>query len=465
MPSSPYSLKKRLFKQIVAGMTFITLVSLVGIYLDTRHEVEELFDASLAQTSRVLLGILHPETIVENRHSLDRSLDIHDINFDLFDEEATPYGHKYEKKLAFQVWDNNKQLLLKSASVGSQPMNELKPGFSYRKIDNFNWRIFVLYSDHSEIWLIVGERDDIRGELTHKIAFNHIIPVLVVIPILAWLIWLTVHRAIKPLQTVVEHVNQQNYEKLEKVNRADLPYEVGCITQAINHLFQRLNKSYQREKRFISDVAHELRNPLAALTIHNDNALAENNNEQLSDILSQMRRGVTRLSHLVGQLLALSRADREIHSDEFVTLNLNEIFQQLQQQYKETATRKEQELNFKLDNTPLVISGIEVLISSLLGNLLDNAIRYSPEQSQIEVEVSQSGQGILIVVEDSGPGIPDELKQRAQDRFYRIPGSKQMGSGLGLSIVRRIAEVHQAKFELGDASMGGLRVEVSFPTR
>jgi len=457
-----YSLKKRLVKHVLISVFLITLVSLVGIYLDTRHEVEELFDASLAQSSRVLLGLLHPDTIKENKDSLDKSLDLHDINFDIFDEEATPYGHKYEKKLAFQVWEDGPSLLLKSSSIDAQPMADLIPGFTYQQIGSYRWRVFCLYSEHYKIWLIVGERDDIRGELTHDIAFNHLLPVVFILPLLAWLIWLTINRAISPLQSVVEHVDKQNYEKLETVNKDNLPHEVNSLIQAINHLFQRLNQSYQREKRFTADVAHELRNPLAGLTIHNDNALAENQDSGLADILLNMRKGVMRLSHLVAQLLALSRADREVNRDEFADIDLVNLCQQLEQQFTPLAERKEQSLIVESDNSKLIVTGIEVLLNSMMSNLIDNALRYSPEQSVIKVFCGQELEHTIIVVEDSGSGIPDSLKERARDRFYRIPGSKQMGSGLGLSIVQRIAEIHGADMHLLDSEYGGLKVKIIF---
>jgi len=457
-----YSLKNRLIKQLLGSFVIITILSLFGIYLDTRHEVEELFDASLAQTSRVLLGLLHPETIKQNNDSLHKSLDIHDIDFDIFDEEATPYGHKYEKKLAFQVWENKQNLLLKSSSIDIKPMAPLNPGFSYVTIEDYRWRTFCLYSEHSKVWLIVGERDDIRGELTHDIAFNHILPVIFILPFLAGVIWLTISKAIHPLQSLVNHVDKQNYHQLESVDKKNWPYEVNILTRAMNHLFQRLNQSYQREKRFTSDVAHELRNPLAALSVHNDNAIAENNDSGITDILVNMRRGIGRLSHLVAQLLALSRADREVQADEFSKVDLLSICQQLQQQFEFQAEIKEQKLSFQLPDEPIEISAIEVLLSSMIANLIDNALRYSPPGSSVQVICEHNAELTKVIVEDSGQGIGDELKARVMDRFYRIPGSRATGSGLGLSIVKRIAEIHHVDLQLLDSPDGGLKVQLIF---
>jgi len=462
MNKKQYSLKARLLKLILTSYILISLISLVAIYLDAQHEVEELFDASLAQSSRVLLGLLHPETIKQNHQNLTESLDLHSINFDIFDSEATPYGHKYEKKLAFQVWDNNKSLLLKSSSIGSKAMAKLIPGFSYQQIGNHHWRTFCLYSEHSEIWLIMGERDDIRNELTHNIAFNHILPLVIILPALAGLIWLTINQAIRPLQSLVKQVDKQQYDKLESINKDNLPSEISILSKAINHLFHRLNKNYQREKGFIADVAHELRNPLAALSVHNDNAIAESKDSEIKGTLINMRKGVGRLSRLVAQLLALSRADIETDNNQFIELDLITLCHKLEHQFKFMAERKEQQLIFNLHPSELVVNGVEILLTSMLSNLIDNALRYSPEKAIIEVFCGYEDNQIVVTIEDSGKGIPDEFKEQVQERFYRLPGSQQVGSGLGLSIVQQIAEIHNIELLLQNSSRGGLKVCLSF---
>jgi two-component system sensor histidine kinase QseC len=465
-----YSLKQRLVKRILIGVLFIIFTSLIGIYFDAKHEVAELFDANLAQSSRVLQGLLDPETIANNKQNLQKSLDVHDMDFDSYHTEATPHGHKYEKKLAFQVWDQQGKLLLKSPNANILPMALLQAGFSDKRLDQHQWRMFCLYSEYSKTWLIVAERGDIRAELTHAIALNHILPFLLIIPLLGALIWLTIDQGIKPLQSLVQQVGQQHYKQLNLINEASLPKEVNSLTQAINHLFQRLNQSYQNEQRFIADVAHELRNPLASLQIHNENAILDNKDSEVAESLNNVNLGIEQLSHLVQQLLDLSRADRIISKDEYDCIDLTMICQATQQQFSYKALQKQQILQYQTTRdaattatAALYVYGIESLLLSLLGNLVDNALRYSPPNSQVEINCYQQDTQIVISVEDSGIGISDALKQQVQERFYRIDDTQQSGSGLGLSIVQRIAETHQATLQLSDAKLGGLCVSVSFP--
>ncbi len=448
-----YSIRRHLTFNLISWALIMTVLPGVLVYFDAAHEVEEIFDANLAQSTRVLHGIINRESIKHKQDILD--------SLHLKDSLEDDYAHDYERKLAFQIWDGE-ELVIKSPFAPTSPLSQLKPGFASIHIDGAQWRAFSLYSVHDKWWLILAERTDIRGELTEDISNNHILPILIFIPILTLLVWFITKKGLAPLQRISQKVKKRHYKNLKNVDEQEAPLEVNDLLIEINRLFSHLNEAHERERRFIGDAAHELRTPLASLLIHNENAIDESENLDQEESLISMKQGISRLSHLVGQLLSLSRSESSIGDKQFSRFDVGQLCHQTFDMLQVKAEQKQQAYSAHIDSDSCLILGNSALLQSLLRNILDNAIRYSPASADVTLECLREDNKVVIQISDSGPGIPFELRERVTDRFYRVAGSGQQGSGLGLSIVDKIADLHQAKWQLLDSKLGGLCVRFEF---
>ena len=466
-PEQGYSIRRFLTGYLLLAVLVMTALSSAWVYHDAAREVEELFDASLAQSARVLHGMITRKGIEEHKDHLLESLTNKDLDFEKYAVEATPHGHKYEKKVSFQVWSPEGELLLRSASISDHLLSELVQGFEYNLVNGKLWRTFTIFSSHDNYWLIVGESDEIRAELTHDIARDHMVPVLLCLPLLASLIWFTISQGLFPLRRIAQEVGRQDYERLGVIEGLKTPVEVKGLLNAINDLFARLNQSYQREQRFVSDAAHELRNPLAALMVHADNTKedieAGASKQELSSSIAGITTSISRLSRLVSQLLQLSRTDVEYLTDKSSVVDLGLLVEDICQQFAKPLEAKRQVLEFSGEPDIALIGGNESLLASLLRNLMDNASRYTPEGGHIQVKVERIGESAELLVADSGPGIDESEIEQVQERFYRVTGSGESGSGLGLSIVKQVVGVHGADLELSRSELGGLAIKVVFP--
>ncbi|PAJ75046.1 hypothetical protein CJF42_07500 [Pseudoalteromonas sp. NBT06-2] len=447
-----YSIRRYLTFHIVGWALAMTIIPAVWVYYDTAKEVEELFDASLAQSARVLHGMTSQDTIEKHRDSLTEAL---------LNKENDPHAvqHNYEKKISFQVIDDT-GLILRSASAPEHPESDLTQGYTYIELGEFEWRIFTLYSKEDDWHLVVGERMDIRDELIHHIALDHAIPLFLLTPFFVLMVSLVIRKGLKPLELIASDVQEKNYTSLEKLSYKTEPEEVTGLISAVNTLFDHLSEQYDRERRFASDAAHELRTPLAALMIHTENVLEDNKDTALDSSIINIKKSIHRLSHLVVQLLSLSRADTQLIEDDFSQVNVIKTVEQVISDFTHLAEQKEQALRYIVSNPNdevLSIKGNQALIYNMLCNVVTNAIKYSPEQSAITITLDCVHK--KITVEDAGAGIVEALRERVKDRFYRTPDAIGEGSGLGLAIVNRIANIHEIDWRLKEASSGGLAVE------
>ena len=447
-----YSIRRYLTFHIVGWALAMTIIPAVWVYYDTAKEVEELFDASLAQSARVLHGMTSKDTIEKHRDSLTEAL---------LNKENDPHAiqHNYEKKISFQVI-NDTGLILRSASAPYHPESDLTQGYTYIELGEFEWRIFTLYSKEDDWHLVMGERMDIRDELIHHIALDHAIPLFLLTPFFVLMVSLVIRKGLKPLEVIANDVQEKNYTNLDKLSYQKEPEEVTGLIRAVNTLFDHLSEQYDRERRFASDAAHELRTPLAALMIHTENILEDNKDTGLDASIINIKKSIHRLSHLVVQLLSLSRADTQLIEDDFSQVNVIKTVDQVVNDFTHLAEQKEQSLRYIVSNPNdevFSIKGNQALLYNMLCNVVTNAIKYSPEQSAITITLDCVHK--KITVEDAGTGISEALRERVKDRFYRTPDATGEGSGLGLAIVDRIANIHQIDWRLNEASTGGLAVE------
>ena len=441
---TPISIRRRLLVLVLAAVTALWVITAVMSYVRTHHEIDELFDAQLAQSARVLLA--------QTSHDTDE-----------IEIEYNEQFHKYEKKIAFQIWDKNDRLLLRSDSAPLSPLSTAADGFSDTRIEGRPWRIFSHWDARHELQIQVGERHDVRNGLAQGIALQLLYPVLFALPVLAFLIWVSIGQGLSPVKRVARDVAQRAPQHLAALDTTHVPQEIRPLTDALNGLFARLEQAFEHERQFTADAAHELRTPLAALKTQAQVAQRATDGATRQHALDQLVQGVDRATHLVEQLLTLARLDPEQGLKKREPVDLHGLAVSVLGQLAPEAIAKNIDLSL-MESPPINVAGDAGALGVLLRNLVDNAIRYTPQDGKVTVEILlQAGLAVLRVT-DSGPGIPEEERGRVFERFYRGLGTRAAGSGLGLSIARRIAELHGAVVALDTPENGvGLRVTVSFP--
>ncbi len=440
------SLRIRLVLLLSFGLILVWLLAAWFTYVESRGEIDQLFDAQLSQSAQVLL-----ET---TRHELHERMEHNNNEIDV--------THDYAQKLAFQIWDDT-NMLMRSSIAPLSALIATSEGYSQALIDDQPWRVLSRWDEHNEFMVQVGEPLAGRESLARHITFKMLVPTFVVLPAFALLIWFGVGAGLRPLKLLKQEVKQRTASRLDPVNLNAVPEEVQPLVQALNDLFVRLELAFDAERRFTADAAHELRTPLAALKIQAQVAMRTNEESEHRLALENIVRGTDRATHLVEQLLILSRVDPEVAVQQHEQVDLGGLMSQVLVELEPQARAKQIELALHVD-TKCHVSGNAVQLSVMLRNLLDNAIRYTPVNGEVDVTIRQQD-GVVLEVADTGPGIPVEVRSKVLRRFYRVAGTGQDGSGLGLSIVQRIAELHGAHVELGDNPVGrGLLVSVLWPS-
>lgn len=303
------------------------------------------------------------------------------------------------------------------------------------------------------------------GSLNFFIYLNsrgyYILPLLVCIPFLLFPAWLSIRIAMRPWNRVVSEIALRTPEDLSPLNAVPKHKELRQMVDAINDFLARLRESTERERVFIADAAHELRTPLAAMRINVEALQGYISSERQQALLAGIIRSNSRAARLVNQLLLLMHS--EARTDTVMApVPLTSLIQDRMAALSPLAAERRIELEFYADDE-FCIDGVRERLMSLIDNVIENAIKYSPEGGRVEVAVRTSGAFTQLRVSDAGPGIPVELRERVFDRFFRDPNQIQSGSGLGLSIVRAVAQQHNSRVSLSTSEEGGLVVTVEFP--
>ncbi len=422
-------------------------------YLGARHGVSERLDAQLAESAKIILALAQHEIL---ELDFESEMDIPEDHFD-------PH---HSIRILYQIWDSDGRLLMRSnENVPRARLTNASSGYVDREIDGRGYRIFSLWDREHKIQVQVAQYAQPRTSFAAHAALNIVVPLLLSIPILALIIAWGISQALRPLRSSAVEVAMMSPTHLEPISTEQAPREVRPLIDAINQLLGRLKTALENERRFTSDAAHELRTPLAALKSQAEVAMNEKDEEARNHALNQLGQAVDGLTHLVGQLLTLARLDPDRATGEQESVDLRDVCSQVIASLAPEALKKGVELG--LDEGTAVVRGNPAALGILIRNLIDNAIRYSDPTGEVRVSISEAERansiGPVLHIQDSGPGISPKERGRVFNRFYRIPGTRADGSGLGLSIVKRVAELHGARIELGDGEPKGLLVKVCFP--
>lgn len=448
------SIKRFLLFNLLLSIITISLLAFVGNFFLYQRDIREHFDEHLVNNAELLLSVTLscPNLLSYTQQSkLQNKLKCDHCNF----SHTSPFQ--------FRIWDNTGKLLAHSQHIFSIKPDDHKEGFQNIKINGNYWRFYTKEFKAANVVIQVGESHDLQKKLKKTIVYNYLEVLGVTCLLFGILIWLIVGYGLKNIKILAQKVSRRSATALKALDSKNMPIEIRPIVNELNNLFARLQKAFDRNKRFAGDAAHELRTPLAALKTQAQVALLASNLEDSKKTIQKVIKGTNRCTHVVQQLLTLSRLSEEETLGDMQLLDLVALTTDMLAQLAPFALSKNIDLSFIKPKEHQKIVANETALSILIRNLVDNAIRYTPEGGNITVKIVNHPESIALQVIDSGPGIPPELYSQVFERFYRILGTKTSGSGLGLPIVKQIAELHKAKINLSTPDTGkGLKIEVIF---
>lgn len=423
------TLQRRLIIAVLVAAPFAWLLTIGVTYLRAQQEINELYDTDMVRMAEHMSDLL-----------------------DLFGAPppgrqvvaASPKGDQGQAHLGdltVAAWLADGRALRIDPDGDPLPRQPGVQGFVNTPVEGVSWRVYYLESSASASRVAVGQRLGEREELVSSYLLGQILPWLFALPLLLLMLIGAVRQALKPVNVLSMALARRDPNDPVPIDPDSAPGELRPLVVAMNQLLGRVASAIEHERNLTADAAHELRTPLAALHAQWEVAQRATDPDERTDAQTKVSIGIERLNRLVSQLLAMSRLESNAKTSFSDTANWPDISGQALSDSLWLARRKhvDVELLWPDDGIPpLPLSGDENLLGLMLRNLLDNAIRYSPHAGMVTVQFKPDG----IVVTDQGPGVPEALQQRLGDRFFRAPGQQESGSGLGLSIARRVAQMH-----------------------
>jgi two-component system sensor histidine kinase QseC len=438
------TLQRRLLLLLLIGAPAIWVIAVGFSGWRARIEINELFDTQQIRLAQQVLALLPAAEPAEPRRL------------------ALPAGDAGGADLAdmsVAVWNAAGERVIEDREGAALPAAAGREGFHEAMLGGERWRVFYLRSPQG-IVVAVGQATEERDEVLRDLLLSQLLPWFLMLPVLIAVLVAGVHRALRPVHLVSQQLEARHADDLQPVT-ADVPSELQPLIRAINGLFERIARAVEHERRLTADAAHELRTPLAALRAQweaADAAQRRGDTPAVEHARAQVGRGIERIEHLFEQLLSLARAEGDSLTAA-APVDWERVLEQALSVCLPTIERRGAEVVVEWPANGLValpLRGDEALLATLLRNLIDNALRYGGKHVHLRMAPDH------IVVEDDGPGVAADLLGRLGDRFHRPPGQAQDGSGLGLSIVERIAGLHGLAVRYANRTdRSGLRVELA----
>jgi signal transduction histidine kinase len=367
---------------------------------------------------------------------------------------------------AVRAYDDGGRVFFESGlpSLPADAPKTLDPGLSIVETADGPWRVYTHVTPEGVVQ--VAQPEAIRDALARGLSLRMVLPEIVFIPVLAGLLLWVLRRGLAPLGQASARVRERDAARLDPLPTAGVPDELLPLVEQINALLARLAASLDSEKRFVADAAHELRSPVAALALQVQLVERAQSEPARQAALAELKLGIARAARLVQQLLDLARLEPGVASEPPAPVDLAAVVRGVIGSF--AARADSQGVDLGADAPPaLLVPGSASELRSLVANLVDNALRYAPRESAVTVSLRQADGAVELAVEDEGPGIAPEQRERVLRRFQRVPGDATSGSGLGLPIAKAIVERHQGSLAFADASPGheprGLCVQVRLP--
>ncbi len=430
-----HSLRGRLLWFLLAAIVLAAMAQAVIAYRSARSDADEIFDYHMQQMALSLRS----GAPMANQYGRGGDVDNDDM--------------------VVQVWTPDGVQVFRSLSRAELPQRAVL-GFSNVRVRGATYRVFSIQTNNQTVQ--IAQDMKVRQRMAGALALRTVAPIAMMAPLLMLVVWWVVSGSLAPVSRVRTQVAARQADDLSPVSESGLPDEVQPLVQELNLLFGRVKTAFEAQQHFVADAAHELRTPLAALKLQVLSLERADSAEARAVAVGRLTAGIERATRLVEQLLVLARqeAGSELKKED---VNLADLARRALGDLAGIAQTRGIDLGLHhADDAVVAGQGDALLI--LLRNLVDNAIKYTPSGGTVDVEVRQQPDKAVLCVDDSGPGIPPEERERVFSRFYRVPGSPPGGSGLGLAIIKAIAERHGAALVLDQSPrLGGLQVRVEFP--
>jgi two-component system OmpR family sensor kinase len=436
------SIRRDLLLWVTGTLVLGVAAAAVATYQVARQQIDEIFDGELHQIAQAV-------------HLREDWMDAGNVRFA---REGVSF--------AVRAYDEGGKVFFESGlpALPADVPKTLDPGFSSAQTPEGPWRVYTHVSPEGLVQ--VAQPEAIRDALARELLLRMAVPQLVFIPVLAGLMIWVLRRMLRPLYETSARVRERDASRLDPLPTADVPEELLPLVGQINELLARLASSLENERRFFADAAHELRSPVTALSLQVQIAERARTDAARAAALAELRKGTARAGRLVQQLLDLARLEPGVASEPAGRVDLAELVREVIGEFAVRADAQGVDLGAEVPASREV-TGVAHELRSLVANLVDNALRYSPAGGAVTVSLRDAGDEVELAVEDAGPGIPAEHRERVLRRFQRIPGDATLGSGLGLPIAKAIAERHRGSLQLREARPGrqppGLSVQVRLP--
>ncbi len=438
------SLGSRLFVILVATTGLIWLAATAWIYLGTKAELERVLDTRLQEAARMV-------------SSLVRDVDVSAASAIAAMPQVSASGSGgYERQLSCQIWSLGGRLVAASTAAPAERLADHAAGFTDSVINGEQWRVYAIEDSAKGVRVLVGDRLGLRDRLVKDLVLSLVAPALLMLPIFAGLIWISVGRGLSPLRGIASNLQQRAVDDLAPL-QAKVIDEIRPVTDALNGLFARLDLARQHEREFTAFAAHELRTPLAGIRTQAQIAKAADSTEMRTTALDHIMQGVDRTARLVSQLLALARLESGAEPSRREQVNLGQLLREIDREGQRPASVA---VEFDEAIDEMTVEGDRDNLKLALRNLHENACFHSPPGGRIRWLRTEDA---VLAVDDEGPGVPAEEMALVRQRFYRGRASRNSGSGLGLAIVEVALHDARAELALGTPPSGrGLRAAVSF---
>ncbi len=435
------------------GVPFLIVIGLIGAiaYFTAKDEIAEIYDSQMITSAQQL------RLIAERHDDLSGAVIARkDSHLSAEDQAALD---DYARWRTFRVWRHG-QLVLESDGNPVDLTDRLPTGFTILKGPHHAWRVFTYRTSEADMTVVVGESLEARHIVSMRVVWGVSLPLLFVLPLIILMVWLGIRFGLSDLTRFAGDVRRRSPDDLSRIGSDRLPVEIAPVAESVNHLMEKLERSLSQERLFTDNAAHELRTPLAALTVQADVLRNARSDDERRPMLEELSRGVERTSRLLDQLLVLARIR---HTPVQATpVNLYQAAGEIIRDIYGKAHRRSVELSLSGDDTVMVTSSAP-LLNLLVSNLVDNAVKYSEPGGAVKITIGAENGKPVLTLRDHGPGIPEDERQRVFGRFYRLKGRSESGSGLGLAIVRSLGDILEADITLfTPADDRGLGVNIHF---
>ncbi|MCG7902630.1 hypothetical protein A3195_12200 [Candidatus Thiodiazotropha endoloripes] len=427
------SIRLRLLVMISLSILLLWGTTFGFTWWRTSRDINLVYDAELKLVAELLA--------VATEHELEE-LDLEDYQINLSESG-------YDFPLLLQVWsDDNKLVIQGPGTPGYVLTSSVDDGYSDSEFDGEGWRVYTLNITQHNYRIHVARGHAVSEALVSSFVQDVVKPLLIVLP-LSGMLWFIIQQGFRPLRSVSRLIGERDYDYLNPVTAEHIPEEVADLVDELNALLKRLKVSIERNNRFTADVAHELRTPIAGMLVQMQSSVTGRTDAEREKGLTQINKGLNHLNHVVNQLLILASIEPEKIRMQFEVFDLISVAEDVLSDISPMALSKRVEMELIADDQ-IELNGNREMIAIMLSNLVTNAMKFTPSGNKISVSIKTHYKGVKLAVEDSGPGIPDDKKKWVFERLNRLPGETESGSGLGLSIVKEICELHQGNINLQD---------------